>query len=398
MHARVFSSAILGIDAYPVEIEANLTPTPKPQFITVGLPEGAVKESKERVIAAIRNSGFNYPNKKTVINLAPADIRKEGSAFDLPMAIGILAALGQVKPDYLDKLWLLGELALDGSLRPIRGALPIAISASNQGVKGIVLPEQNAKEAAVAEGVKVAGFETLRDVVSMLNGVAETAPTKVDLATLFKENLNYRRFIRDVAEQGIDIVEGPDVVEPSYSELRTSEYPSLEDQFDMQYHDQVDGTTTWKDTILAIKDKYPKTITGGTTIGAVPDWVKESADNWTFNKQLREYVAAVKRLDQYILSEGRVETREDVVVGTKQVLNEETGEFETVNITENQITQTAIEALDATVDVTTTDMETGAQTTETVKNPLIVEDEEQRAAAQAVVDATPQPVIDSLNN
>ncbi|HJL85279.1 MAG TPA: YifB family Mg chelatase-like AAA ATPase [Candidatus Marinimicrobia bacterium] len=191
MHARVFSSAILGIDAYPVEIEANLTPTPKPQFITVGLPEGAVKESKERVIAAIRNSGFNYPNKKTVINLAPADIRKEGSAFDLPMAIGILAALGQVKPDYLDKLWLLGELALDGSLRPIRGALPIAISASNQGVKGIVLPEQNAKEAAVAEGVKVAGFETLRDVVSMLNGVAETAPTKVDLATLFKENLNY---------------------------------------------------------------------------------------------------------------------------------------------------------------------------------------------------------------
>ena len=211
-------------------------------------------------------------------------------------------------------------------------------------------------------------------------------------------NKDYQQFIKDVAEQGIDIVEGPDVVEPSYSELRTSEYPSLEDQFDMQYHDQVDGTTTWKDTILAIKDKYPKTITGGTTIGAVPDWVKESADNWTFNKQLREYVAAVKRLDQYILSEGRVETREDVVVGTKQVLNEETGEFETVNITENQITQTAIEALDATVDVTTTDMETGAQTTETVKNPLIVEDEEQRAAAQAVVDATPQPVIDSLNN
>lgn len=201
MHARVLSSAILGIDAYPIEIEANLTPTPKPKFITVGLPEGAVKESKERVIAAIRNSGFNYPNKKTVINLAPADIRKEGSAFDLPMAIGILAALGQVKPDYLDKLWLLGELALDGSLRPIRGALPIAISASNQGVKGIVLPVQNAKEAAVAEGVKVAGFETLRDVVAMLNGDAETAPTKVDLATLFKESLNYTVDFEEVRGQ-----------------------------------------------------------------------------------------------------------------------------------------------------------------------------------------------------
>ncbi|HIM83759.1 MAG TPA: ATP-binding protein [Candidatus Marinimicrobia bacterium] len=201
MHARVLSSAILGIDAYPIEIEANLTPTPKPKFITVGLPEGAVKESKERVIAAIRNSGFNYPNKKTVINLAPADIRKEGSAFDLPMAICILAALGQVKPDYLDKLWLLGELALDGSLRPIRGALPIAISALNQGVKGIVLPEQNAKEAAVAEGVKVAGFETLRDVVAMLNGDAETVPTKVDLATLFKESLNYTVDFEEVRGQ-----------------------------------------------------------------------------------------------------------------------------------------------------------------------------------------------------
>jgi len=211
-------------------------------------------------------------------------------------------------------------------------------------------------------------------------------------------NSDYQQFIQDVAEQGIGIVEGPDVVELSYAELRATEYPSREDQFDMQYHDQVDGTTTWKDSIQAIKDKYPKTITGGTTIGAVPDWVQEAADNWTFNKQLREYVAAVERLDQYILSEGRAEIKEDVIVGTKQVLNEETGEFETVNITENQITQTAIESLDATVDVTTTDMETGAQTTETVKNPLIIKDEEQRAAAQAVVDATPQPVIDSLNN
>jgi prolyl oligopeptidase PreP (S9A serine peptidase family) len=130
----------------------------------------------------------------------------------------------------------------------------------------------------------------------------------------------------------------------------------------------------------------------------VPASIQKDADDWLFNKQLNEYVAASSRLSKYILSEGRVEIREDVVVGTKQVLNEETNEMETVNITENQITQTAIEALDATVDVTTTDMETGAQTTETVKNPLIVKDEEQRAAAQAVVDATPQPVIDSLNN
>ena len=211
-------------------------------------------------------------------------------------------------------------------------------------------------------------------------------------------NRDYQKFIQDVAEQGIGIVEGPDVVELSYAELRATEYPTREDQFDMQYHDQIDGTTTWKDTIKAVKDKYPKTITGGTTIGAVPDWVQEAADNWTFNKQLREYVAAVERLDQYILSEGREEIKEDVVVGTRKEFDEETGEGKTVNITANIVTQTAIDPLVATVDVTTTDINTNAQTTETVKNPLIVKDEEERAAAQAVVDATPQAVIDSLNN
>ncbi|MDP6967002.1 MAG: magnesium chelatase domain-containing protein, partial [Candidatus Marinimicrobia bacterium] len=173
MHARVLSSAILGIDAYEVEIEANLTPTPIPKFITVGLPEGAVKESKERVIAAIKNSGFRFPNKKVVVNLAPADIRKEGSAFDLPIAIGILAALGEIQPTYLQKLWLLGELSLDGSLRSVRGALPIAISAAQTGVKGLIVPEENSREAAVAEGVRVAGAKTLLDVVNVLNGDSE---------------------------------------------------------------------------------------------------------------------------------------------------------------------------------------------------------------------------------
>ena len=191
MHAKVISSAILGIDAYEVEIEANLTPTPMPKFITVGLPEGAVKESKERVIAAIKNSGFYFPSKKVVVNLAPADIRKEGSAFDLPIAIGILAALGEVKQSYLDKLWLLGELSLDGTLRPIRGALPIAICATQNGVKGIVLPEENAKEAAIAENVKIAGVHSLLDVVSILNGEKTHETVKVDLDGLFKENLQY---------------------------------------------------------------------------------------------------------------------------------------------------------------------------------------------------------------
>lgn len=210
-------------------------------------------------------------------------------------------------------------------------------------------------------------------------------------------NRHYQQFIQDVAEQGIEIVEGPDIIEPDYATLRQQEYPSREEQLDMMYWDNVNGTTTWEDTIQVIKDKYPKTITGGTTIGPVPDWVQDAADNWTFNKQLREYVTAVERLSQYILSEGRPEIREDIIIETKEVFNEETGELETVEITENVITQTAIEPLEEFIEVIKVDAETMESVTETVRNPLIVRDEEERAAAQAVVDATPQAVIDAIN-
>ena len=208
----------------------------------------------------------------------------------------------------------------------------------------------------------------------------------------------YQQFIQDVAEQGIEIVEGPDIIEPDYATLRQQEYPTLQEQEDMRYWDEINGTTVWRDTITDIKEKYPKTITGGITIGEVPAWVQEAADNWTFNKQLREYVAAVERLEHYILSEGRPEIREDIVVETREVWNEESEEYETVNITENVITQTAIEPLEATVEFTEYDPETMESTTTTVPNPLIVKDEEERAAAQAVVDATPQAVIDAINN
>ena len=211
-------------------------------------------------------------------------------------------------------------------------------------------------------------------------------------------NSDYQQFIQDVAEQGIGIVEGPDIIEPDYATLRSQEYPSREEQLDMMYWDKVNGTTTWEDTIQAIKDKYPKTITGGTTIGEVPSWVQEAADNWTFNKQLNEYVTAVERLSQYILLEGREEVRDTVVVRTEEVFNEETEEYETNEITEEVITQTAIEPLEEFVEVTTTDPETMESTTESVRNPLVVKDEEERAAAQAVVDATPQAVIDAINS
>jgi hypothetical protein len=216
--------------------------------------------------------------------------------------------------------------------------------------------------------------------------------------TFTESSQYYQQFIQDVAEQGLSIVEGPDIIEPDYATLRQQEYPSREEQFDMMYWDKVNETTVWEDTIQAIKEKYPKTITGGITTGEVPAWVQEAADNWTFNKQLREYVAAVERLEQYILSEGRPEVREDIVVETKEVFNEETEEYETVNITENMITQTAIEPLEETVEVTEYDLETMESITTTVRNPLIVRDEEERAAAQAVVDATPQEVIDAINS
>ena len=231
-----------------------------------------------------------------------------------------------------------------------------------------------------------------------VNCIKKVNGTLVSNIPINEANSDYQQCIQDVAEQGLSIVEGPDIIEPDYATLRSQEYPSREEQLDMMYWDKVNGTTTWEDTIQAIKDKYPKTITGGTTIGEVPDWVQEAADNWTFNKQLREYVAAVERLEHYILSEGRPEIREDVVVETKEVFNEETGEIESVEITENVITQTAIEPLEATVEVTETNEETMESTTTTVRNPLIVKDEEERAAAQAVVDATPQAVIDAINS
>ncbi len=201
MIARVLSSAILGIDAYVVEVEAHLSGAQLPRFITVGLPEGAVKESKERVTAAIKNSGFKFPIKHVTVNLAPADIRKEGSAFDLPIAIGILAAMGEVQPTYLNNLLFLGELALDGTLRPIKGALPIAVCARDQGIKGIILPEENGAEAAVVQNVKVAPARTLREVVQVLNGERSLQPVKINREEVFRSRQVYSVDFMDVKGQ-----------------------------------------------------------------------------------------------------------------------------------------------------------------------------------------------------
>ena len=202
MFAKALSSAVLGIDAYIVEVEAHLTGSQLPRFLTVGLPEGAVKESKERVTAAIKNSGYKFPLKHVTINLAPADIRKDGSAFDLPIAIGILAATGEVKPDYLENILLLGELALDGTLQPIKGALPIAICARYSKVKGIILPTQNVKEASVVDGIKTAGANSLADVVGILNEDISIKAVRADKRKFFQRNMRYSIDFSDVKGQG----------------------------------------------------------------------------------------------------------------------------------------------------------------------------------------------------
>jgi len=171
MFAKVLSSAVLGVDAYIVKVEAHLENVYPATFMTVGLPEGAVKESKERVMAAIKNTGFELKQKRVVINLAPADIRKEGAAFDLPIAVGILAAHKKVDSTYLDKVILIGELSLDGKLRPVKGIFPICLKARDDRIKGVILPKDNLQEASLVEGIRIAGVDTLNDVVDILNGV-----------------------------------------------------------------------------------------------------------------------------------------------------------------------------------------------------------------------------------
>ena len=153
MLAKILSSAVIGIDAYIVEVEVDISQG-LPSFATVGLPEGAVRESKERVKAAIKNSGYQFPSDRITVNLAPADIKKEGSAFDLPMALGILAATGLIDKSLCSEYLFLGELALDGLVRPVKGVLPVAICAKQLGIKGIFLPLANAPEAAVVEGIE----------------------------------------------------------------------------------------------------------------------------------------------------------------------------------------------------------------------------------------------------
>ncbi|MBI5642784.1 MAG: YifB family Mg chelatase-like AAA ATPase [Deltaproteobacteria bacterium] len=179
MLAKVLTSATLGIDAYLIEVEVDIS-RGLPSFSTVGLPDNAVKESKDRVKSAIKNSGYAFPAKRITVNLAPAHIKKEGTTFDLPVAIGILMAEGVINPERLSEYIILGELSLDGTVKPVRGALSVAVSARESGKK-LILPGENMEEAALVEGVDVFGIDTLSGVVEFLNGEKILEPCRVDI-------------------------------------------------------------------------------------------------------------------------------------------------------------------------------------------------------------------------
>ena len=178
MLVKTFGCALFGIDAITVTIEVNIDRGIN--FYLVGLPDNAVKESQQRIEAAIYNLGYYYPHKRIVINMAPADIRKEGSAYDLPIAIGILAASEQVSCDLLEQFIIMGELSLDGTLNPIKGTLPIAIKAKQEGFRGLIVPKENAREAAVVEGLEVYGVESIHEVIAILNGDNSLSPVRIE--------------------------------------------------------------------------------------------------------------------------------------------------------------------------------------------------------------------------
>ncbi|ADX68190.1 YifB family Mg chelatase-like AAA ATPase [Weeksella virosa] len=200
MLVKVYGSAIFGVESKMITVEVNIDNGVG--YHLVGLPDSAIKESNFRISAALKNVGYKIPGKKITINMAPADLQKEGSAYDLSIAIGILAASEQIKTDHLDRYIIMGELSLDGSLRPIKGALPIAIQAKLDGFDGFILPKENANEASVVQGLKVYGIENIKTLIDFLNDEAELEPHRVDIESEFNQLVeNYPYDFSDVKGQ-----------------------------------------------------------------------------------------------------------------------------------------------------------------------------------------------------
>jgi magnesium chelatase family protein len=192
MLVKTYGSALFGINAITITIEVNIDQGIN--FFMVGLPDNAVKESHQRIESALINIGYKIPGKKIVINMAPADIRKEGSSYDLTIALGILAASGQIKPDHIQDYIIMGELSLDGGIHPIKGALPIAIEVKKKGFKGFILPRQNAREAAIVSDIDVYGVENIIDVIHFFNEETRLEPVKVNAKEEFLYKLNEYEF------------------------------------------------------------------------------------------------------------------------------------------------------------------------------------------------------------
>ncbi|WP_210489481.1 YifB family Mg chelatase-like AAA ATPase [Rufibacter aurantiacus] len=200
MLVKTFGSAVQGVNAFTITIEVNVSPGTK--YFLVGLPDNAIKESEQRIESALKHHGYRMPRQKVVINMAPANVRKEGSAYDLPIALGILAASEQLLTDHLEEYLIMGELALDGELRPIKGVLPIAIQARKEGFKGFILPKQNAQEAAIVNNLDVIGVSNLKEAIDFLLGDLAIDPLKVDTRDVFQMTMHqYTADFADVQGQ-----------------------------------------------------------------------------------------------------------------------------------------------------------------------------------------------------
>lgn len=200
MLAKVHSAAVLGIESYPIEIEVN-SGWGQPAVIIVGLPDTAVKESRDRVKTAIENSGFKFVMQRTTINLAPADVKKEGPSFDLPIAVGILAVSEQITAPQLEDFAIVGELALSGEVRSVNGVLPIALCARAEKKRGLIVPAENAAEAAVVQGIDVYPARNLREVAEFVAGKREIAPLREDPLAIFQQQRRYEEDFVDVKGQ-----------------------------------------------------------------------------------------------------------------------------------------------------------------------------------------------------
>lgn len=192
MLVKVYGSAVFGVEATTITVEVNIASGIG--YHLVGLPDNAVKESSYRIAAALQNNNYKLPGKKIIINMAPADLRKEGSAYDLTFALGILAASSQIKAENIGDYLIMGELSLDGSLQPIKGALPIAIQAKKEGFKGFILPEQNAREAAIVSGLEVYGVKNITQVIKFFDEGEELERTEINTRETFYNNVNNFEF------------------------------------------------------------------------------------------------------------------------------------------------------------------------------------------------------------